>query len=58
VWGSVQKGGARVQKPEGYRDEEYAMIPGDDMLISDDEDDVEDERNRSVVRTELQKDTT
>jgi drug/metabolite transporter (DMT)-like permease len=57
VWGSMQKGDAGVQKPEGTRDEEYAMVPGDDMLVSDDEDNEEDERNRRVIRTELQKDT-
>ena len=41
VWGSMQKAGA--QKAEAGRDEEYAMVPRDEMLVSDDDENVEDD---------------
>jgi drug/metabolite transporter (DMT)-like permease len=43
VWGSIQKGDAGVQKAEASRDEEYAIVPGDGILVSDDEGNEEDD---------------
>jgi drug/metabolite transporter (DMT)-like permease len=56
VWGSMQKADEGVRKGEAGRDEEYAMVPGGEMLVSDDEDNEEDSRHGNEVQTELQKD--
>jgi len=53
VWGSMQKGDTGVQKAEVGRDEEYAMVPGDEMLVSDDEDNEEDSQYGNEVQAGL-----
>jgi drug/metabolite transporter (DMT)-like permease len=55
LWGAMQTGDAAVQKGKVGRDEEYAMIRGEDILVSGDEDD-EDDQNKHQVHAALQKD--
>jgi hypothetical protein len=57
VWGSMQKADTGPQKAEAGRDEEYAVVPGDEMLVSDDDGNEEDDEHGNEVQTELQKDT-
>lgn len=47
----MQKGDTGVQKAEPGRDEGYAMVPGDEMLVSDDDENEEDDRTGNEVQS-------
>jgi drug/metabolite transporter (DMT)-like permease len=56
VWGSMQKAETGGRRVDAGGNEEYAMVPGDEILVSDDEDDEEEEdRPGNEVCNELQK---
>lgn len=54
LWGAIQSGDVGVQKMEARRDEEYAMVPGEE-LVSDDEDYGKDGQDENETRNELQR---
>jgi drug/metabolite transporter (DMT)-like permease len=57
LWGAMQSGDSGVQNGQVGRDEEYAMVPGEEMLVSDDEDNEEDAQSEHKAHNALHKNT-